>query len=278
MPIDYRSWDYDTRAVTGRILNQYGVMTDASAKNKALLKFGRTANADSGVWTTVGTLQGVVVNETFATTNSVDSIVSDSTNDTSAVTVEGHYLDGTDFVFAAETVTLTGQTAVPLSRGYARINRIYVTLGTVASPAVALVGNVYAYDATAATGTTSGVPDVATATKCMIVAGSNQSEKCATSISSADYWVVTSVSAAVQKGNASTVTVDVDVEYRTLGGVWLPLGLELSLRTAGTSTITIPVDPPAIIPSNTDVRMVALSNTNDTTVSGNINGYLTIVV
>lgn len=33
-----------------------------------------------------------------------------------------------------------------------------------------------------------------------------------------------------------------------------------------------------VIPKNTDVRMVALSNTNDTTVSGRIAGILSLVV
>jgi len=269
------NYDFDMYMAEREIERTYGEKVSIVNKAKTLRKFGRTINADSGVATTVATFQGAVINETFATTNSVDYIVSDSASDTGTVSVEGAYFDAdNNLVFNAQDVTLTGLTPVALGTALCRCNRIKVKKGTFAAPAAALVGNVYVYDATLATGVTAGVPDVAAATKCMVVAGQNQSAKLASMISGSDYYVLTDVYAAVQKGNANTVAVDLDVEYREIGGVWLPLGLEMSLRTGGASTLDMPQRPYSIIPKNSDFRMVATSNTNDTTVSGHVHGYL----
>lgn len=247
-------------------------------KKKSLFKFGETLNADSGVKTTVANFQGTVVNETLATGNTVDSIVSDNVNDTGIVTVEGHYFSGDDLIFHIQQVTLNGQTPVSLSQALARSTRAAVTDGTIASPAVDLVGNVYVYDSALATGVTNGVPDVATATKLMITAGNNQSKKCATSLSSTDYWIVTEIFAAMEKGTGGTVVADIEVECKKLGGVWVPMGLQFDLRSSVVPDFEEVLKPYRIIPPNTDVRMVAVSDGANTEVVGHINGQLATIV
>ena len=244
-------------------------------KKKTLGKFGRTVNADSGVRTTVATFQGSVVNETFTTTNSVDALVSDNGANSGPVTIEGHSIDGEgNLTFRIQTVSLDGQTPVALSTPLARCTRIYRTPGTFASPAVELTGNVYVYDSARAGGASGGTPNDATATKCMIPDGFQQSQKCATSISQNDAWILTQITTGIERGGGGgSVSVDVTVEQRTLGGVWLPLGSFLTV-TSASPEVNISADPAPIILPNSDVRLVAVSDTNNTTVEGNIRGYL----
>lgn len=275
----FETLDKWTRYAIDEIKATYGDDVSVSQKKKSLLKFGRTTNADADVKTTVALFQGTEVNETFATGNTIDYLVSDNAADTGDVTVEGHTLLVGDLSFATQTVTLTGTTPVALTTPLARTNRLFnAEVGSFASPATALVGNVYAYDSTVATGVTSGVPDVATATKCVIAAGKQQSEKCATSVSAQDYWLITQIAAGGAKGNANTVSGNVDVAVRTDGGPWRPLGLELVLRAGGDQKAFAHFAPYLIVPKNSDVRLEVISNTNDSEFSGFIHGMLAKVV
>jgi hypothetical protein len=172
-------------------------------------------------------------------------------------------------------VTLTGQTRAALTTPLARASRAYVANGTFASPSSDLQGIVYVYDNTDGQ-SAGGVPTTAAATRLVIRGdnGVNQSEKCATSISSTDYWLITGVYCSIGKDGANTVTADFDIEVRQLGGVFRPVGTEISLRTTSTPTIQIVFEPHIIVRPNSDVRMVALSNSNDTRVAGRIRGVL----
>lgn len=260
------------------ISSTYGDTVSIQSKAKNLTKFGRTSNADSGVATTIAQFQGSVVNETFVSTNIIDSVVSDSASDTETLVIEGHTIDGSgNLTFVSQEATLTGTTEVTLGTPLARANRAYVKAGTFASPASDLVGNVYIYDNT--DGISAGVPVTAAATKCMIVAGSNQTEKCATSISSADYWLINHITVAIPAGAASTVNVEFNFEIRDVanGGVWLPLGVQISLRAGSQSVYQEIVGYETIIPKNHDFRAVALSNTNNTEVLCDVSGVLAIV-
>jgi len=178
-------------------------------------------------------------------------------------------------VSSTQQVTLTGTTPVALVPLF-RANRIAIPDGTIASPSVDLVGNVYVYDSTLAGGVTAGTPNTATATKVMVAAGNNQSAKCATSISGSDVLIITSVYAAVQRGNGS-ISADVDLETRKLGGVWKPLGLEASLRSNSQSSMDLPQRPYAIIMPDTDVRMVATTDGANGQVSGHFHGVFASV-
>lgn len=262
------------------IWNTYGDRVSVWQKAKSLNKFGRTLNADNGVKTTIATFQGAVVNETFAAGNTVDSVVSSSGSDTGAITIEGHTIDtiNGDKKFVVQDATLAGQTPVTLATPLHRCTRMYVKKGTYAAAASDLVGNVACYDSAVATGVTSGVPDVATATKCMIPAGGNQSDKCATALSSVDYWIITHVEAGLEKGSGATAAADVDIEYREKGGVWRPLGLQIDLSEASGPWASRDVVPHRIIPPNSDIKAVATSNANDTQVDMTIDGVLAIKV
>lgn len=260
---DVRSFgDFGVAHALAQILNDYSIT--ARVKPKTLLKFGRTSNADAGVKTTVATFQGAVVNETFATGNTIDRIISDSTSDGETVTVEGHTISSGEFTFVTQNVTLNGQTAVTLTTPLARATRAFNTAGT------ELAGNVYVYENVT---TTAGVPDTAANTKLMIAAGEQQSEKAATTISKDDYWIVTQVFGSVNRGNSANV--DFSLEVRESGGVFRPK-VRWTVRSTGQNAILLSVAPHIIIPSNADVRLVATSDTANTIADGWINGYLAL--
>lgn len=245
-------------------------------KAKTLRKFGKTANADAGVKTTVADFQGSVVNETYATSNSIDSIVSDNASDTGQVSVEGHVVDMAtgDMSFLVQHPILTGQTPVTLTTPLYRCTRIYRSNGTFLSPTTELVGNVYAYDSTLAGGVTGGTPNTATATKCMIVAGNQNSTKCATSISSTDVWMVTHITAGLERLSGSGTRGDVNIEIRNQGGVFRNIGGEVVLSTTAGPYAEVNYETPIIVLPNSDIRMVATVDTNNSSVFGEIDGFL----
>jgi len=261
------------------VLSTYGDTVSVAAKAKNLNKFGRTENADSGVVTTIAAFQGTVVNETFVSTNLIDSVVSSSTSDTTqTIRIEGHTIDGSgNLTFVIQDAILTGQTEVTLATPLARANRAYVKAsGTFNTPQAALVGIVSVYVNT--DGIASGVPSTAAATKILIEAGKTQSEKCATSVSSTDYWILTSLHATIEE-QGPAAAADFYVETRDIvnGGAWLPLGVELSLNTAGQSSGSLEFRPFRIIPSNHDVRVMVVADTANTQVDAELEGYLAAV-
>ncbi len=271
--VDNEPW---IRQAINNIRTNYGDIVSVDAKKKSLIKFGRTLSANDGVRTTVGIFQDAVVNETFATTNSVDSIVSTDAGDDMIITVEGHTIDTTNgkLTFVSQDATLNGQTRVALTTPMARANRMYVKNGTYASPATAPSGNITVYDNAANSGLTSGKPDTDASVKLMLVAGINQTEKCATSISDDDYWIITEIYAACTRSAPQDAAVDIEVEYRQIGGVWRPLGFEGNIDQGASSFIHDEMRPCHIIPKNSDVRMIAVSDTASTVVSGYIAGVL----
>ena len=260
---DVRSFgDFGVAHALAQILNDYSIT--ARVKPKTLLKFGRTTNADAGIETTVAAFQGSVVNETYATGNTIDRIISDSASDGETITVEGHTISGGEFTFVTQNVTLNGQTAVTLTTPLARANRAFNTAST------ELVGNVYVYENVA---TTAGVPNTAANTKLLIQAGDQQSQKAATTISKDDYWIITQVFSSAERSNSANV--DMRLEVRESGGVFRPRFI-WATRSTGQNAITINLNPPIIVPSNADIRMVATSDAANTAVDGWMNGYLAL--
>ena len=72
------------------VASTYGDQVSVSAKRKNLNKFGRNTSVASSAFETVSEWQGSVTNETFVTTNLIDSIVSSSPSDTTqTITIEG---------------------------------------------------------------------------------------------------------------------------------------------------------------------------------------------
>jgi len=267
--------DYWVGHAIREVESTYGDIVSVNAKKKSLIKFGKTLQANDGVRTTVGIFQDAVVNETLATGNTVDSLVSTSGSDTGIVTVEGHTMDGSgNLTFVSQDVTATGQTRAVLGTPMARANRMYIKGGTFAVPAVANVGNIAVYDNAANSGLTAGKPDTDASVKMILVAGINQTQKCATSISSTDYWFISEVYASVTRGSPQSAKVNIEVEYKQVGGVWRPLGFEMNLDQASGPHMHDEMRPFFIIPKNSDVRMIAISDTASTIVSGYIGGVL----
>ena len=73
------------------------------------------------------------------------------------------------------------------------------------------------------------------------------------------------------------MTADFDIEVKELGGVWRPLGLELIARTSGDQKEIIRFEPYLIVPPNSDVRMVVVTNAADTVCTAVISGTLALI-
>lgn len=250
-------------------------------KGKTLRKFGATVNADAGEEFTVAEFPGATqYNEDYSTTNDIDALVCENDGDTGPIYGEGHFFDGNgDLKFQSETVTATGNTVAPLSRGYCRWNRLKrPPSGTFASPVTPLAGNVFVFASSGVT-VTAGVPQTATAVKCMITEGRQQSYKCASSISVDDFFVATSVSVYCRRDTASGVVLESDIRYRQKGGAFLPLGLDMLVRRDGNLFDRIMLNPYEIIPQNSDFALRGiLSGGSNIKVGGRIAGYLCSVI
>lgn len=242
------------------IAADYGVNVTMQAKNKDLLKFGESIQVQT-TRTTIMDLPTGTFNETYVATNAIDTISSSDDNDTEELVIEGHTVDGSgDFTFVTQTKTLTGQTKAVLDTPIARCTRMY------ANGSTDLVGNIYAYEDD--TTTTPGVPDTGSKVHCMIPAGYNQSRKCATTLSSVDYWVVQNVGVTLISKVAAFV--DCELEVRLKGKVFRSI---LDIGTNG-PVADHEYIPYLIVPANSDIRLRASADQNGRAVSGHIQGVL----
>jgi hypothetical protein len=257
----------------------FGDVVSIYDKAKSLNKFGRSQNADNGIRTTVATFGSVAtvnLNETYETTNAIDSIASSSGSDTEIMTLEGHTIDGSgNLTFSVQDVTLTGQTPVTLGTALARASRLTVKDGTFGSPSSDLVGDIYVYKSGGTV--TAGVPQTSADVKLRIIAGRNQSEKCATSISQFDYWILTGIDVSMERAGGGSTAVDFEIEHRASGGVWHPLGMTIDVDK-NTPFQQVLFTPYRIVQPNSDIRVVATSDTADTTISAELEGVLALVV
>lgn len=218
-------------------------------KPKSLTRFGYNPDLNQNVKEQVWQTGGL---EVLPTANTINRIVSTNVTDTQDVLIEGHYLSGSNLIFTVQSVTLTGTTPVTLPTPLAR--------------ATALINN----DTTDFAGVVT-VRDTTTGFIHLTAEGEhNKSLKAGTSISATDYWLITSIVLSVGKTNAATV--EFDIETKQNGYVWKPVFMTSLANTS--SVLTIPFDPVIIIPSNSDIRVTALSNSNNTAVFAQLNGYL----
>jgi hypothetical protein len=171
-------------------------------------------------------------------------------------------------------VACNGNTAASLGTSLARATRANIPgstgLGTPASD------KIYIYDSTAASGSTGGVPTNADATKLVINGVENQSEKCATSLSYQDYWIITSFYAGIQKKTGAYATIR--LRARILANVFRTVAPKIHLDADGASQITVNFKPYLIIPKNSDVELTIEGSASAIQVSGGINGYLAVIV
>jgi len=248
------------------IKGTYGDTASVTAKRKSLQKFGHHALLGSSV-ETIALLPNA--HETYLTSNLITTISSSSTSDTDEVKMEGHTMDGNgNLTFVVQTATLLGRNQVTLTTPLARISRLYnnTTTGT------DLVGSLSVYEDDT---DTAGVPDTDALVHLQTDVGHNQSEKCATSLSSTDYWIVTSASAMIQKKTSGTV--DMDIEIMRSGNVFRKVA-GMVATTTGSSMTEVTFSPPLIVPPNADIRVVGVAAGSSTEVSAALHGYLAKVV
>ena len=262
--------DYRLVQAINEIRENYGDTVDIVSKAKSLSKFGRNATVSTSfetVWEYGG-------NETYVTSNVINTMSSSSASDTDVdVTIEGHTVSGTgadaQFTFVIQTANTDGQGKVVLATPLARVSRAYV------SGATAPLGDIYIAEDDTLSG---GVPTTASKVHITILgtAGQTQSFKAATTFSNTDYFICTGGWASVSR-NQSNVNVDTELQVRQVGGVYRPAAARVSLGTQGTQTAQINFDPFVIVPKNADMRGVAVASAS-AEVHMNFNGYLAQVI
>jgi len=256
----------DESALIAQALNNiwlnFGDRVSVSQKGKTLYKFGR--NADIGtsfetVWNTGG-------NETYATDNVIDKFSSSNAGDTQEIIVEGHTISAGKLTFVTQTVTLAGQTETALTTPLARVNRAYNN-GT-----TDFAGTIYIYEDDTVT---AGVPQTASKIHAEVTEG-NQTEKCATSISNTDYYIITAFTGYCF--TKASRTVEFLVELREVGTTNKVFRRTFSTAGSEGKPTHIDFDPPFIIPKNYDIRVRAIASANATDVGASFNGYLAKVI
>ena len=257
------------------VKEQYGDTVSVLAASENVGKFGRTTTAVGTSFATVGQFQDAVADETFVSTNIIDSIVSTSGSDTQVMTIEGFTIDGSGNLTAvSQDATLTGQAEVTLGTPLARATRMYVKpSGTFDSPPSALVGDVAVYDNT--DGITSGKPNTDAAVKLIIEAADTQTQKCATCTDSLHYLFIQTVRVGCDA--AAQTAAYVNFRFETLditgGGAWRPLGADLVVAK-DKNELEVKIDPLLIVPPSHDVRIRAKTNTSTAQVIAQFSGVL----
>lgn len=246
------------------IESNYGDTVSIEQKDKDLLKFGHNSLVGTSQATIAHQPAGIL-HETYVSDNLITSIISDDAGDTQDIVIEGHTsTDGLSFTFVTQTATLTGQTAVTLSTPLARVSRLYNDNST------DLAGTVYVTEDDTYT---AGVPDTDTKVHLMTEPGENQSEKAATTMSSQDYWIITSYSGDMLKKSAAFA--EIELQIRLPGKVFRPVDI-ISCTDGGRGRQDF--KPYIIAPKNSDIRLAAIASGASTPIAGSIQGVLAIVI
>lgn len=247
-----------TQAINS-IYQNFGDVVSVTDKAKTLYKFGRNADIGTGAYTTVQREGG---DETYCTTNAIDKFSSSNAGDTQEIVIEGHTIADGELTFATQTVTLNGQTETSLTTPLARVTRLYNN-GT-----TDFTGDIYVYEDDTVTG---GVPQTASKIHMKVTDG-NQSEKCSTSFSNSDYFIVTEFIGHVFE--KTSVNVEFIGELRQVGTTNKVFRRVFSTAGSNGQPTVVKFDPPIIIPKNYDARVRAISSSAGTDVGAAFNGYL----
>lgn len=245
------------------IFQTYGDNVSVQEKGKNLLKFGRSDSAStssSTVWYQGG-------NETYVSTNAIDTISSSNAGDTQDVTVEGHTVDGSgNFTFVEQTPTLNGQNKVVLSTPVARVSRVYNNNST------DFGGDIYVYEDDTISG---GVPNTAAKIHLKAPAGSiNSSLKAATTLSENDYLLLTTLICSVTEKKSAFG--EFNLQIREKGKVFRTIAT-LSATSNGSAS-KVMFDPFLIVPPNADIRVTCAADTAGTEVTAVFNGMFAIIL
>ena len=254
-----------------RIQKDYGDTVSVDSKAKILLKFGRNPNVqDATTGYTIWYTGQDDAHETYvaANTNSIDTLSCANASDTGStkeLTIEGHTESGGNKTFVVQTATPDGQNKVTLSTALNRVDKVYNS-GT-----ADLVGEVYVYEDTSLT---SGKPTDTTKIHLTIPAGTNESRKAAASVSSEDYWIITSFRGSLLE--RATSFADVSLQIRENGKVFREVE---DVASSSSDTGIFEFKPYIIVPKNADVRLIGISDSNTgRDVSGTIQGYIAKIV
>lgn len=240
------------------IERQFGQKVSIDRKAKSLIKFGKSAPLVTGSLQTVWTVGG---NETYVSSNTIDSISSSSALDTQEIYLECHTVDEFgNFTFLSQVVTLNGQTRVALPTPVARVSLAYNNNGT------NLVGRVVVYENTAIVG---GIPSDVTKIHIDIPAGLQESFKAATTFSSSDYFVLTGGFGSVSSKQAGAA--DFYLEIREQGKVFRQVA---AVSGSAASSWEIKLDPAVVLPKNSDIRVRVETEDNNLVVFTVFQGYL----
>jgi len=247
------------------IYNTFGQKVSVHQKAKSLIKFGKSATLATTGLQTVWTVGG---NETYVSTNTIDSISSGAIADTQEIYLEGHTVTGTGvnqkFTFVTQVVQLNGRTRVALPIPLARVSIAYNNNAT------PLVGRVVVYDNTPLT---NGIPTDVSKIHIDIPLGFQESFKAATTFSDVDYYILTGGFGSVSSKQAGAA--DFYLEIREPGKVFRQVA---GISATGAGPWQIDLDPAAIIPRNCDVRIRVETTENNLSVFGSFKGYLAKVV
>ena len=230
------------------ILTNFGDRVSISEKNKTLRKFGRNPS----VGTSFETVQQGGGDETYLTSNDIVRVVSDNAGDSQLVQVEGHTISNGELTFVIQTATLNGTTNVTLDTPLARCTRL-VNLGT-----TDFAGTI--------TAETSG------GTAYITVTEGNQSEKCSTSVSNNDYYIITEFTGYCF--DKSAATIEFIGELREVGETNKVFRRVFSTAGSNGQPTIEYFEPPFIIPKNYDIRVRAKADGAGTDVGATFNGYL----
>lgn len=263
------------------ILQEFGDTVSIVQKARSIFKFGNNRDLDitdgfATIWhlgEEAGTENEVFVPEG---TNLIDSISSTSAADTTQpiiveyLTSDGGTGTAEKFTAGVQTVTLNGQTRVPLTVPCARVVRAY--LG--APPPIA--GAVYVYENTPLT---AGKPTDITKAHISIdgTVGETQSFKGAFSTADDEYLIITKANVSINKASGSATAVDYRLLVRQVGSVFRPV---TGIAVAGTNQTSFAqsFNPYVIVPRNSDIVMTANTDTNSSDVSASFQGYLAKVI
>ncbi len=224
-------------------------------------KFGEAADIDTAdgfadVWDgATDTIAGFTKTPTYtySSTADIDSIVSSSASDTTALTLLG--LD-TNFAFVEQTKNLNGQTRVALDTSLVRLYRMKN------AGAVPFVGNVFGYvngDLTA------GVPNTEADVRAIIQIGNEQTLMIIYTVAAdtTGFLLQWYASASKKKDQLS----DVQLLFRPSGGVF-QLKHVSSLAATGSSKVQHGYSLPLVLSAKTDVALRADASKDNGAVSG----------
>jgi hypothetical protein len=240
--------DFSLRLALEEIYDTYGCIAEYKGQ-----RFTRAGKFDA-LGTSYVTVQEQGGIETLLTSNLINTVVSTSAGDTTSVVIEGFTIDTAgNLTFVTQTVTLNGLTNVTLPTPLARAGRLYNN-GT-----VDFVGVVKVF--------VSGTPG----TVYLQASGiSNASAKCAGSVASTDFWVITEIFGVILL--KTSASVDYSLQVRPKGSVFREIYAWAgnSPQTPNPHTLSVPL----IIPPNSDVRLQAKAGVINTEVVTRISGHL----